>query len=288
MKNVILGAAGQLGRDLASCLPGEVVALTRGQADLTEPAVLRRVLSELAPWAVFNCAAYNFVDRAETEREAAFAVNAWALRELSAICRDLGCLLVSFSTDHVFGLDKGRQTPYAEMDAPGPLSVYGLSKLAGEYVVRAGCPKHLVIRTCGLYGVWGSGGKGGNFVETMIRLAQEGKPLRVVNDQVCTPSFTADVAAASVALAQLEKYGLFHITNSGACSWYEFASAILEGAGISADITAITSEQFGAAALRPAFSVMSSAAYESLGLPRPRPWQEAIAAYLAERGRVKK
>src|SRR5262249_44784847 len=161
---------------------------------------LRAVLTELRPDVVVNCAAYNLVDRAEAEPEAAFAVNAWGVRHLALACRDLGCVLAHFSTDYVFGLDEARRTPFAETDAPGPVSAYGLSKLAGEYVVRALCPRHFVIRTCGLYGVWGSGGKGGNFVETMLRLAGERKSLPVVTDQTCTPSYAVDVAAAAAGL----------------------------------------------------------------------------------------
>src|SRR5947209_8068044 len=222
MKYVVLGAAGQLGRDLCPRLAGEVVALTRERADLTRPETLRAVLAELRPDVVINCAAYNFVDRAETEPEAAFAVNAWGVRALAAACRDLGCVLAHFSTDYVFGLDEARRTPYAEADAPGPVSVYGLSKVAGEYLVRAACPRHFVIRTCGLYGVWGSGGKGGNFVETMLRLAGQGKPLPVVADQTCTPSYTADVAAAAAALVQTGQYGLYHLTNAGSTTWHDF------------------------------------------------------------------
>ena len=155
-----------------------------------------------APDVVVNCAAYNFVDKAESEPDAAFAVNAWGVRDLARVCRDLDCVLVHFSTDYVFGLDSGRARPYAETDAPGPVSVYGLSKLAGEYLVRALCPRHFVIRTCGLYGVWGSGGKGGNFVETMLRVAGQGKPLRVVDDQICTPSVHRRRGAASACPAR--------------------------------------------------------------------------------------
>src|SRR5205823_3809510 len=143
------------------------VPLTRADADLSHPADLRRLLDAVRPAVVVNCAAYNFVDRAESEPEAAFAVNAWAVRELALVCRDQGALLVHFSTDHVFGLDDTRRHPWREDDAPGPVSVYGLSKLSGEYLVRALCPRHLVIRTCGLYGQPGGGGKGGNFVLTM-------------------------------------------------------------------------------------------------------------------------
>jgi dTDP-4-dehydrorhamnose reductase len=279
----VLGAAGQLGRDLVPRLAGDVVPLTRAEADLTRPDALRTALADARPDAVVNCAAYNFVDKAESEPAAAFAVNAWAVRDLALICRDLGCALVHFSTDYVFGLDEGRQTPWAETDAPGPVGVYGLSKLAGEYLVRALCPRHFVLRTCGLYGVWGSGGKGGNFVETMLRLAGQGKPLRVVADQVCTPSYAADVAAATAALVPTGRYGLYHVTSAGSCSWHEFARTIFELAGVPADLTAIPSREYAAAARRPAYSVLSCRALAAAGVPPPRPWREALAAYLAER-----
>src|SRR6266852_4072209 len=137
MKFAVLGATGQLGRDLCPRLQGEVILLGRDRADLTNPALLRASLTDLHPDVVVNCAAYNFVDRAESEPEAAFAVNAWGVRTLATVCRDLNCVLAHFSTDYVFGLDSGRRTPYRETDAPGPVSVYGVSKLAGEHFVRA-------------------------------------------------------------------------------------------------------------------------------------------------------
>jgi dTDP-4-dehydrorhamnose reductase len=285
MRYVILGAAGQLGRDLGPRLPGEVIPLNRQLADLTFPQTLRTALTELHPDVVLNCAAYNFVDRAETEPEAAFAVNGWGVRNLALVCRDLDIMLVHFSTDYVFGLDSGRSTPYAEEDLPGPLGVYGLSKLAGEYLVRALVPRHFVIRTCGLYGVWGSGGKGGNFVETMLRLAQQGKPLRVVADQVCTPSYTIDVATAAAALIQTEEHGLYHLTSAGSCSWYEFARTIFEQAGVKASLSPTTTREYGSPARRPVYSVLANAGCSGVGVPLPRPWQEALAAYLEERQR---
>jgi dTDP-4-dehydrorhamnose reductase len=277
-----LGAAGQLGRDLCPRFPGEVVPLTRAQADLTRPQMVRTVLRELRPDVVVNCAAYNFVDKAEQEAAAAFAVNVWGVGELAALCRDLDCVLVHFSSDYVFGLEENRRSPYAEADAPGPISTYGLSKLTGEYLVRSTCPRHYVIRTCGLYGVWGSGGKGGNFVETMLRLAGEGKALRVVADQTCTPSYTVDVAAAAIALMRSGRYGLYHLTNAGSCSWYELARTIFDRAGVRADVTPITSTEYGARARRPAYSVLAAKAYQALDLPPVRPWPEAVAAYLHE------
>jgi dTDP-4-dehydrorhamnose reductase len=280
MCTVVLGAPGQLGRDLVPRLGGEVVPLGRADVDITDSAALRSKLTALRPDVVVNCAAYNFVDKAEPEPPAAFAVNAWAVRDLATICCDLNCTLVHFSTDYVFGLDTSRTIPLTEADPPGPVSVYGLSKLAGEYLVRSICPKHLVIRTCGLYGVSGSGGKGGNFVETMLRLAGQGRPLRVVNDQRCTPSFTADVAAATAVLIAIGARGLYHVTNAGDCTWYEFAREIFRAARVRADLTPITSAEFGAPAQRPAYSVLSNEQLGSIGVTAPRPWPEALAAYL--------
>ena len=286
MKTIVIGSAGQLGRDLVPLLAGDVVPLTRADADLTDPKVLRSCLEAHRPDCVVNCAAYNFVDKAETEPEAAFATNAWGVRHLAEICRDLDATLVHFSTDYVFGLDATRREPWTEADAPGPVGAYGLSKLTGEYWVRQLCPKHFVIRTCGLFGVWGSGGKGGNFVETMLRLASQGKPLRIVDDQTCTPSFTADVAAAAIALLTTRQFGLYHLTNAGECTWFEFAREIFRQAGLRAVLTPISSAEFAAPARRPAYSVLSKNRYDSLQLPPLRPWQEALKDYLQKKGAI--
>jgi dTDP-4-dehydrorhamnose reductase len=285
MRYAVLGAAGQLGRDLCPRLQGDVVALGRDRADLTRPETLRAAFEEVRPEVVINCAAYNFVDRAETEPAAAFAVNAWGVRDLATLCREHDCMLVHFSTDHVFGLDEQRRSPWNETDAPGPVSVYGLSKLAGEYLVRAICPRHLVIRTCGLYGLWGSGGKGGNFVETMLRLGAQGKPVRVVADQTCTPTYTPDLADATVALLGSGQSGLYHLTSSGACSWFEFAKAIFDLTGTRVEAVPITSGEYNAAARRPAYSVLAPEGIRGLGLQLLRPWRDAVAVYLAERSR---
>jgi dTDP-4-dehydrorhamnose reductase len=284
-KYVVVGASGQLGHDLGARLEGQVIGLTRPDFDLTQPEAMRTKLKDLRPEMVFNCTAYNFVDRAESEQDVAFAVNAWGVRHLAAICRDLDCVLVHFSTNYVFGLDDQRRMPYLESDCPGPISAYGVSKLAGEYFVRAMCPKHFVIRTAGLFGARGGGGKGTNFVELMLRLAKEGKPIRVVDDQVCSPTSTVDLAHATIALIGTGRYGLYHLTNSGSCSWHEYAQTIFELAGVQANLTAVTSQEFGAAAKRPAYSVMACRAYQALGLPELRLWRDALIDYLRERAR---
>jgi dTDP-4-dehydrorhamnose reductase len=205
------------------------------------------------------------------------------VRSLARFCRDLGSTLVHFSTDYVFGLDADRTTPWRTTDAPGPVSVYGLSKLCGEYAVRAECPQHLVIRTCGLYGVWGSGGKGSNFIETMFRLADEGKPIRVVNDQHCTPSYTADVAATTVTLMHSGHRGTFHVTNAGATTWCELAKTAFELSGKKVEITPIPTSDYPTPARRPAYSVLALDELGRASVPAPRPWIEALAAYLEER-----
>jgi dTDP-4-dehydrorhamnose reductase len=231
---------------------------------------------------VINCAAYNLVDKAETEPNEAFAVNTWGVRELARVCQRCACPLVHFSSDYVFGLEQQR-SPYSESSPPGPNSVYSMSKLCGEYAVRSECEKHFVIRTCGLYGVWGSGGKGTNFVETMLRLASQGKSLKVVADQTCTPSYTVDVANAAVKLMQTNRYGIYHITNAGSMTWFEFAQAIFEEAEVSAQLSPTTTAEYNAPARRPSYSVLSNDKLASIGIPPPRHWREALAAYLSER-----
>ncbi len=283
MRTVVLGSAGQLGRDLVPRLPGEVVSWTRADVDLALPTTLAQRLDEVRPDVVVNCAAYNLVDHAETDSASAFAVNAWGAYHLAVACQQRGIKLVHFSTDYVFGVDGQRTTPWQETDAPGPVSQYGLSKLTGEYLVQAYCPNHLILRTCGLYGVWGSGGKGGNFVETMLNLAARGKTWQVVNDQRCTPSYCGDVAEATVALLAANATGLFHVTNAGSCTWYELAQEIFRQSHMQPDLSPTTAAAYARPARRPAYSVLALDKLSAYGVPAMRPWQAALAAYLHER-----
>lgn len=283
---LVLGARGQLGQDLCARLPIKSTRpLARTELDLTDAGAISSVLRMVQPSVVINCAAYNQVDKAEDEPLGAFAVNAFALKQLAEVCCQLDAVLVHFSTDYVFGLEGFRPQPYVESDPPGPLSVYGVSKLTGEYFVRSLCPKHFVIRTCGLYGLHGAGGKGGNFVETMLRVAAQGKPLRVVDDQILTPTSTADLAEATLRLIEAAPFGLYHLTNAGQCSWHEFATRIFEFAGISANLTPISSESYGSRARRPDYSVLTT---EHTIAPKLRPWPDALADYLAIRNECRK
>jgi dTDP-4-dehydrorhamnose reductase len=180
-----------------------------------------------------------------------------------------------------------------ETDPPNPLSAYGASKLAGELLLRAAWPKHYIVRTCGLYGLAGASGKAddarlrssGNFVNTMLRLAAEGRPIRVVDDQTCTPTFTKDLAAQIALLIETEAYGTYHATNDGACTWYEFAREVFRLAGLSVDVQPVSSAAYGAPARRPPYSVLENCALKALGIDRMRPWQEALAEYVAMKAR---
>lgn len=282
---VVIGAAGQLGFDLVRtfALPGELVPLARADVDLLDAARMREALRALRPTHVLNTAAYDQVDRAEDDRAAAFALNAEAVGSLAAAVQELGATLVHFSTDYVFDGRKG--SPYAEDDEPNPISAYAESKLAGERLARAGCERTFVFRVCGLFGVARSRGKGGtNFVETMLRLAAEGRPIRVVTDQVLTPSATLDLARKVWQVLATDAYGTYHLTNAGQTSWYDFAREVFRLADLRPDLTPVTAAEYGARARRPAFSVLAHRRLAALGLDDLRPWPDALRAYVAERG----
>lgn len=286
MRVLIIGGRGQLGTDLVRVLcDWDVTATTSAELDVCDFAGTRRRLLDLRPELVINTSAFHRVDDCEDEAERAFLVNVHAVRNLAKVCSEIDAVLAHFSTDYVFGGDRDR--PYTEDDMPCPLSVYGGSKLSGEHMVRAYCPRHFVVRTCGLYGVAGASGKGGNFVETMLRLAHAGKPIRVVNDQVLTPTYTLDLAMKIKELVQTQSYGLYHLTSASSCSWFEFAGKVFELAGVQPDFGPTTSVAFASKARRPAYSVLDNARLRALGLYDLRPWQEALAAYMREKGHVR-
>jgi dTDP-4-dehydrorhamnose reductase len=285
MRTVIIGANGQLGTDLVRVFAGSsLVKATHADFDVCDVTAMRQFLTAAKAELVLNTAAFHKLDDCEDQPHRAFAVNASAARDLAVVCRDLGAALVHLSTDYVFG--GGQTTPYSEDALPSPVNVYGVSKVAGELLVRATCPRHYIVRTCGLYGVAGSSGKGGNFPELMIRLAREGKPIKVVRDQVLTPSSTRDVAAKIRELVETGRYGTYHVTNEGGCSWHEFASTIFQMTGLRPDLTATTTGAFAARTQRPAYSVLAKDGLRRAGLAPMRPWQEALADYLRDKGHI--
>jgi dTDP-4-dehydrorhamnose reductase len=281
---VVIGATGQLGSDLVRTFdrPDALTPLSTRDVDILDPAATRSTLEALRPTCVLNTAAYNLVDRAEEDGRSAFALNAEAVGSLADVCQSIGARLVHFSTDYVF--DGAKRTPYLETDPPRPLSVYGESKLAGERLALERCERAVVFRVCGLFGLAGFLGKGkGNFVETMLRFGREGRPLRVVSDQVLCPSYTLDLARKVWAVLPKASHPVYHLTNAGQTSWYDFARRSLELAGVAADLTPVTAAEYGARARRPAYSVLAHANLAALGEDDLRPWDQALVAYVAER-----
>jgi dTDP-4-dehydrorhamnose reductase len=284
---LLLGAAGQLGFDLARTyeLGGDVIRLTRAELDLCDAQAIRETLRRLRPTLVLNTASYNEVDRAEDDRAGAFAVNAEAVGTLAAVCQELGATFVHFSTDYVF--DGRKRTPYLEDDAPNPLSVYAESKLAGERLARERCERAFVLRVCGLFGVGRRADARPNFVETMLRLAASGKPIRVVQDQVLTPSYTLDLAHKTWRIVTRGAPGVYHLTNNGEISWFDFTRELFSLRGLQPSLKPVTAVEFGARARRPAYSVLGHGRLQALGEDDLRPWRDALVAYLGERDQLK-
>jgi len=284
MKIVLIGCTGQLGGALLESAPvaHEVVPLSHADIEVTNDRCVRAALDRHAPEVVINTSAFLRVDDCETEVSQAFEVNALAVRRLALACRDRGAMLVHFSTDYVFG-GGNKRTPLEETDPPFPLNVYGASKLAGEHLVAEVLPQHFLIRSCGLYRVGGSKAKGGNFVETMLRKASVGESIRVVDDQILTPTHTPELARKVWQLLETREYGLYHITCQGECSWYDFAGKVFELAGLKADLQPTASAEFRTPARRPPYSVLDNARLRSMGLDDLKPWQDALADYLRMR-----
>jgi dTDP-4-dehydrorhamnose reductase len=236
------------------------------------------VLLEKRPAAVINAAAYTLVDKAEQEIEQCWNVNAHAVGTLAEVCRELACPLVQISTDYIFDADRNCTTPHTEDEYPTPLGQYARSKLAGE-TRAAECPRHFIVRTCGLYGQRGPRSSG-NFVDTMLRLGREKPSLRIVGDQHCTPSHVPDVARAILFLLSTQAYAIYHVVNQGETTWHDFAAEIFRQRGMPMTLERITTEQYGAPAPRPRYSVLDTSKYRALGGPELPEWKDALSAYL--------
>ena len=284
MKIVVTGARGQLGKELCRQLGEKAVATDVDTLDLTERRAVRRTLLDMSPDAIVNCAAYTAVDQAEGEPGVCRAVNAMAVEHLTAAAMELDCPLMQISTDHVFSGTPDRTAPYREDEPPSPQSVYARTKLEGERAA-AKHEKHLIVRTCGLY-ARPSDEQAGNFVKTMLRFGRRVNEVSVVADQHCTPSYVPDVARAVAMLVgttnpEPAPWGIYHVTNRGRTTWHEFATEIFRLAGIDVPVRAITTAEYGPAAPRPAYSVLDTAKYESLGGPAMPTWLESLREYFS-------
>jgi len=279
MKIAVTGCGGQLGSELCRRLGEAALPLDVPEFDLTDHRRVRSMLVAHTPRAVINTAAYTQVDRAEADVERCWKINSEGVGHLAEACRELDCPLVQISTDYVFGLDTTRTSPYREDDEPGPQGVYARSKLGGEKQAAA-WQRHLIVRTCGLYGQPGPKTPGGNFVNTMLRLGRERGNLRVVDDQHCAPSFVPHVARAVLFLLDAGARGTFHVVNTGSTTWHGFAAEIFRQAGLQVTLERTTTAEYGAASPRPSYSLLDTSKYQALGGPPMPSWQEALAEYL--------
>lgn len=288
MRIALIGSTGQLGSDLLPRLQTaghDVAPLRHVEIEITDPTNIAAVLEPLRPDLVLNTAAYNLVDKAEDEPDVAMAVNGNGPRNLARLCETNGWRFMHISTDYVFGKSaRPSAGPFTELDLAVPDCKYGLSKWTGEQFTLTECSRSFAVRTCGLYGLAAlRGGGKGNFVETMLRLGRERQQLRVVDDQRCTPTSTADLADALVKLIATDAFGLYHATNSGSATWCEFAREIFRLAKMDVEVLPITTAEFGAKAKRPTYSVLDCSKLASvIGGPLPD-WHDALARYLANR-----
>lgn len=277
MKIVITGAGGQLGYDLSRVLRSvhEIVAWTRMQFDVSNEREVTEKLRLERPHVVVHAAAYTNVDKAESDKEKAYQVNAMGALHLAQVCEEIGAKLVYVSTDYVFDGRKG--SAYTEADAPNPINIYGESKLLGEKFVSMTCRKHYIVRTSWLYG-----SKGTNFVTKVIEKARSGGPLHIVDDQIGSPTYCLDLALFIRSLIETDHYGLYHASNQGECSRYEFAQHILQEAGFAqVSLFPVHTDAFPPLpAARPMYSSFLHHAITMNGLTPLRDWRSALYFFL--------
>ncbi len=275
-KVLVTGARGMLGTDLCVVLRArgvEVIPADVAEFDLTDPAATRAFVTDCSPATIINCAAYTAVDQAETDQETAFRVNRDGARNLAEAAAEVGAALLHLSTDYVF--DGTKAGAYLEDDPPNPRSVYGESKLAGEIAVREALVAHWIVRTAWLYGIHGK-----SFPRTILNLAQQGGPLRVVNDQFGCPTYTVHLAEALAGIVTQPHYGTYHAVNSGSCTWYDLARAVLAEAGISVEIQPVPTSEFPRPAPRPANSVLDTTKLATVyGITLPG-WEEGVREFV--------
>lgn len=286
---VLIGSNGQVGTEItriwdtvSSLRDTELIGLTHADIEITDRQEVEATLDRIDPELIINTAGFLRVDECESVPEKACAVNALAVKYLAESAAKHSTFLVQFSTDYVF--DGRKTSPYTESDSNSPVNAYGLSKLMGEHFLRYCLPDaHLIVRTSGVFGIAGSTNKGGNFIETMLRLANAGRELSVINDQTFSPTYAPDLAHATLELISAGADGTIHLTNSGTTTWCDFAEAAFAGAGLRPQLHAVSSSEYGAAAKRPRYSVLDNERAMTLGVAPLRPWQDALNAYLSAR-----
>lgn len=281
---LITGGGGALASDLEEQLRGrcELWAPSRRELDVTDQGAVDAAFRELRPDTVFNCAAFHNLQVCEHEEERSFEVNAAAVKRLAARCGETGAKLVHLSTNYAF--DGTAERPYEETDPPSPVSVYAISKVAGEHSALAYAPASLVVRSAGLYGPQGSASKGGNFVMRVLARARNEGAFPMVADQRLTPTYTCDLAGALIAAVTIGASGVLHLTNSGDCSWLEFTEAIMELAGVEAAVEPVATSVEPGGVNRPLNGVLAAPAARAAGLDPLRHWRDALAEYMHRAG----
>ncbi len=281
MKVLVTGVGGQLGHDVVRELEQrghEVTGVGREEMDITDAEKVRKIIRDCVPDAVIHCSAYTAVDRAEDEADQCRKVNVEGTKNIAEICAELDCKMIYISTDFVFSGEGER--PWETDDAAGPISVYGRTKYEGEDEVKSRLDKFFIVRIS-----WVFGKNGNNFVKTMLRIGKENGAVKVVDDQIGSPTYTRDMAVLLADMVQTEKYGVYHASNEGFCSWYDFAKEIFRLAGMDdVSVTPITSDQFPAKAKRPFNSRMSKEKLVKEGFNKLPSWQDALKRYLQELG----
>lgn len=277
MKVLITGADGQLGHDLVSNLSNhhQAIGLNRKQLDVTDIARVSEVVQTIRPDVVIHAAACTHVDQAEQDPDIAYLINTYGTRNVTAAAQQMGAKMIYISTDYVF--DGHSNIPYQEYDRVNPLNVYGKSKLAGEEMVKTLSDRYFIVRTSWLFGKHRN-----NFVKTMLKLAEDQKEVSVVDDQLGSPTYSWDLACFLADLSESDKFGIYHASNSGACSWYEFAKAIFAEAGLETNVIPISTAQIARPARRPAFSVLGHTAIRLNGFSDFRHWKDSVKSFIGE------
>lgn len=278
MKVIVTGATGQLGTDLVQILSKnhfDVIGFSRAELDITNMDSLFLTFNRIKPDVVIHAAAYTKVDQAESEADKAYLVNSLGTRNTVIAATEVGAKFCYISTDYIF--DGKNTSPYLEFDIPNPLGIYGKTKYAGEEFVKNFSSQYYIVRTSWMYGLHGE-----NFVKTMLKLAQNRNELEVIHDQTGSPTYTVDLAYFLCNLIQTKNYGIYHASNNGSCSWYEFAKAIFEEAGISIRVNPIKTEEYNRPAPRPKYSVLDNLSIRCHGFQELRHWREALKEFIAD------
>lgn len=282
MRVLVTGASGQLGKDLMQHLNKryEMFGFDRNEMDITDLDQCSRIIEQVKPDVVIHAAAFTAVDLAESEPDTAFKINAVGSRNVALAAKTVGAKVCYISTDYVF--DGSGVAPYNEFDQTNPTGVYGKSKRAGEMLVQTICDRYFIVRTSWVYGIHGN-----NFVKTMLRLGKEKNQLKVVHDQVGSPTYTLDLCCFLADLIETDYFGIYHASNSGHCSWYDFAKAIFEESGIRIHVDPCTTEEFPRPAPRPRYSVMDHMFIRTNGFAELPFWRDALRVFLKELGEQK-